>query len=153
MKKRYVGERLDTGCVVVVYDQADEKKWYFLPPRNDIRNHSPDGFEWGYGGSGPAQLSLALLCDCFESVILGEALYQRFKWVWTAHQNGDTWELIDEELWKIVEDMQTYDDTRRVQRNPNSRTGQVPPAQDRPPPGNGGESDRGDTTRETSPTS
>lgn len=26
-----------------------------------IINHSPDGFAWGYGGSGPAQLSLALL--------------------------------------------------------------------------------------------
>lgn len=24
-------------------------------------NHSPDGFMWGYGGSGPAQLALALL--------------------------------------------------------------------------------------------
>lgn len=26
-----------------------------------IVNHSPDGFAWGYSGSGPAQLALALL--------------------------------------------------------------------------------------------
>lgn len=26
-----------------------------------FRNHSPDGFEWGYGGSGPAQLALGIL--------------------------------------------------------------------------------------------
>jgi len=26
-------------------------------------NHSPDGFEWGYGGSGPAQLALAIYQD------------------------------------------------------------------------------------------
>lgn len=26
-----------------------------------VFNHSPDGFAWGYGGSGPAQLALALL--------------------------------------------------------------------------------------------
>jgi len=26
-----------------------------------IRNHSPDGFMWGYEGSGPAQLALALI--------------------------------------------------------------------------------------------
>lgn len=26
-----------------------------------VWNHSPDGFNWGYGGSGPAQLALALL--------------------------------------------------------------------------------------------
>jgi hypothetical protein len=24
-------------------------------------NHSPDGFAWGYSGSGPAQLALAIL--------------------------------------------------------------------------------------------
>ncbi len=28
-----------------------------------IQNHSPDGFSWGYRGSGPAQLALALLID------------------------------------------------------------------------------------------
>lgn len=26
-----------------------------------VRNHSPDGFNWGYMGSGPAQLALAVL--------------------------------------------------------------------------------------------
>lgn len=34
-----------------------------LDPRLDIANHSPDGFNWGYAGSGPAQLALALLAD------------------------------------------------------------------------------------------
>ena len=29
--------------------------------------HSPTGFGWGYGGSGPADLALSLLCD-----VLGE---------------------------------------------------------------------------------
>lgn len=32
-----------------------------LPPRNDLVDHSPDGFSWGYAGSGPSQLALALL--------------------------------------------------------------------------------------------
>ena len=26
-----------------------------------VRNHSPDGFSWGYGGSGPSQLALAIM--------------------------------------------------------------------------------------------
>ena len=26
-----------------------------------VRNHSPDGFNWGYCGSGPAQLALAIV--------------------------------------------------------------------------------------------
>ena len=34
-----------------------------LHPRKSLAvyNHSPDGFAWGYGGSGPAQLALAIL--------------------------------------------------------------------------------------------
>ena len=45
-----------------------------------LRNHSPDGFNWGYGGSGPAQLALAVLlmvCHCDQQAY---ACYQRFKW-------------------------------------------------------------------------
>jgi hypothetical protein len=34
-----------------------------LDPRLDLSNHSPSGFAWGYGGSGPAQLALAILAD------------------------------------------------------------------------------------------
>lgn len=30
-------------------------------PSQKVRNHSPDGFNWGYGGSGPAQLALAVM--------------------------------------------------------------------------------------------
>ncbi|OZC01253.1 hypothetical protein BSZ36_18265 [Rubricoccus marinus] len=40
--------------------------------------HSPTGIEWGYGGSGPADLALSVLL-----ALVGEraanALYQRFK--------------------------------------------------------------------------
>lgn len=39
---------------------------YPLNPRFDLRNHSPTGFEVGYGGSGPAQLALAILAECIE---------------------------------------------------------------------------------------
>jgi hypothetical protein len=28
-----------------------------------LMNHSPDGFSWGYSGSGPAQLALAILLE------------------------------------------------------------------------------------------
>lgn len=44
-----------------------------------VYNHSPDGFNWGYGGSGPAQLALAIL---LEFTIVGKATdcYQKFKW-------------------------------------------------------------------------
>lgn len=50
-----------------------------LPQRQDLRNHSPCGFAWGYGGSGPAQLALAILCYELGDE-KGEQLYQGFKW-------------------------------------------------------------------------
>jgi hypothetical protein len=40
------------------------------------RNHSPDGFSWGYGGSGPAQLALAIMLE-LNGTAFG---YQEFKW-------------------------------------------------------------------------
>jgi hypothetical protein len=47
-------------------------------PRRIIR-HSPDGFEWGYGGSGPSDFALNIL-----SVFVGQKLatqyHQDFKW-------------------------------------------------------------------------
>jgi len=44
-----------------------------------IINHSPTGFNWGYGGSGPAQLALAILLEvCDKSIAVD--LYQHFKW-------------------------------------------------------------------------
>lgn len=41
-------------------------------------NHSPDGFAWGYPGSGPAQLAFAILANEFGPT-LAKAHYQRFK--------------------------------------------------------------------------
>lgn len=45
-----------------------------LNPRLDLVNHSPDGFAWGYGGSGPTQLAVAMAIDAhmwgFENAML-----------------------------------------------------------------------------------
>lgn len=44
-----------------------------------VRNHSPTGFAWGYHGSGPAQLALAILLEAGVARPRAERLYQRFK--------------------------------------------------------------------------
>ena len=45
-------------------------------PSKKVYNHSPDNFSWGYGGSGPAQLALAIVLK-----LTGKADgYQDFKW-------------------------------------------------------------------------
>lgn len=52
-----------------------------LDPALSLRvfNHSPTGFAWGYGGSGPAQLALALLMQAGVDDDTAVRLHQRFK--------------------------------------------------------------------------
>jgi hypothetical protein len=54
----YCGRRSAVGTHVEA--QAPDGLWFALEPRLDLRDHSPTGFEWGFSGSGPAQLALAL---------------------------------------------------------------------------------------------
>lgn len=48
-------------------------------PSLKVINHSPTGFEIGYGGSGPAQLALAILLK-FTNRDTAVRLHQDFKW-------------------------------------------------------------------------
>ena len=48
-------------------------------PSQRLMNHSPDGFAWGYGGSGPAQLALAVLLAAGMPEQRALELYQVFK--------------------------------------------------------------------------
>lgn len=52
-----------------------------LSPRRSQRlfNHSPDGFAWGYGGSGPSQLALALLLEAGADDETAVRLHHDFK--------------------------------------------------------------------------
>ena len=45
----------------------------------NLLNHSPTGFAWGYGGSGPSQLALALLLEAGASDQEALRLHQQFK--------------------------------------------------------------------------
>lgn len=49
-----------------------------LPLRLDLRSHSPSGFEWGYLGSGPAQLAVAA-CAFALGDERAERVYQDIK--------------------------------------------------------------------------
>jgi hypothetical protein len=71
--KTYQGKREGYAAFVTVDGRP-------LNPRLDLYNHSPTGFEWGYCGSGPAQLALALLADHFGDDRQALDFYQRFKW-------------------------------------------------------------------------
>jgi hypothetical protein len=74
-----------------------------LPLCLDLRNHSPDGVEWGYGGSGPAQLALALLVDATGDRDLATRLYQRFKDEVVARRSRPSWTITRDEVRGWVE--------------------------------------------------
>lgn len=94
--RRYLGTRTEQagpGTVMVMDDPAETHRSRYLDPRHDLRNHSPDGFQWGYAGSGPAQLALALLADALGNDAVAVCFYQRFKANVIARITGDTWEM------------------------------------------------------------
>jgi hypothetical protein len=89
-------------CRVAKHDDMRECFHVMLQPRNDLIDHSPDGFNWGYAGSGPAQLAFALLVD-----VLGEKLarryYMAFKdWRIAKISQGQEWKLT---RWEIQQDV------------------------------------------------
>jgi hypothetical protein len=69
-----------------------------LKPHLDLWNHSPSGFEWGYSGSGPAQLALAILADHLSDDGEAVILYQDFKRLVVAKLPYRLWELTSSEI-------------------------------------------------------
>lgn len=70
-----------------------------LMTRNELRNHSATGFDWGTGNSGAAQLALAMLCDFFGGDD-NKALeyYDEFKTDLIATIGGSTWAIKSETI-------------------------------------------------------
>jgi hypothetical protein len=96
---KYVGIRTGNGCEVWV-SRADSVRR--LNPRFDLRRHSPTGFEWGYGGSGPAQLALALLADWSCNSRFAVKHYQDFKFKLVAGLPRREWELTGTQIQELV---------------------------------------------------
>lgn len=72
------------GCQVLVLSNGAND----LParPLHHVKRHSPTGFEWGYGGSGPADLALSILADHLgERPTRRQLRHGTFK-AWGLHQ-------------------------------------------------------------------
>ncbi len=82
--KIYKGKLCDGGAggqtIMVGRMVRTQHEDYPLP---HIERHSPDGFNWGYGGSGPADTALSILTDCL-GMEQANVLYQLFKWEFVA---------------------------------------------------------------------
>ena len=93
-----------------------------LDKKLHIANHSPTGFAWGYSGSGPAQLALAIMCaEHGDNLHHHPIHYQFFKQYVIAKLPAppNTWSLtsemikihIDEILISINSQAQSNDET------------------------------------------
>jgi Family of unknown function (DUF6166) len=100
-ERTYRGQRLDSGEnrvwieTVIDRDRAPERGELAL--HLEVRNHSPTGFGWGYGGSGPAQLALALLMDALGDANMAREHYQQFKRDHVARWDT-TWSITAEDI-------------------------------------------------------
>lgn len=76
-------------------------------PSLKLHNHSPDGFAWGYAGSGPTQLALALLFDVTGDADLSMHFYMDYKWAVTARlskKEGDIWTLTTTDILRWLQE-------------------------------------------------
>jgi len=74
--KCYAGSKVLGRAVVTVHVLTDAGVTSYLLPH--LVRHSPDGFNWGYLGSGPADLARSILADCLGTDP-DPSLYQAFK--------------------------------------------------------------------------
>jgi hypothetical protein len=100
VQRGYLGSRYPTGRV---YVGVIEDGCIMCPlPHNEL--HSPDGFEWGYAGSGPADLARSILTHALG--LEGEAaenihprLYQQFKFdIIAPLPRDENWEMSRDEV-------------------------------------------------------
>lgn len=96
--KHYSGRREGYAVIVTV----DGRR---LNPRLDLWNHSPTEFEWGYSGSGPALLALAILADHCGDDERALDWCHRFKWVVIAEFPHREWILTSEDIDRALESL------------------------------------------------
>ena len=99
----FAGERMAGNTRVTVTQGGQPSRE--LPLHLAIRAHSPTGFEWGYAGSGPAQLALAL---CVEVVgrDRAERSYQRVKDRLVATIHDDAWMMSGARVLQVVDEVE-----------------------------------------------
>jgi hypothetical protein len=101
--------RTETGCTVVVEEDGE---FTGLDYRQDLRNHSAD-IEWGYGGSGPAQLALALAADVLGNDERAQDAYQRLKFKLIGGLPHEGWVLTESRIRSAIEAIEQEQARRR----------------------------------------
>jgi hypothetical protein len=93
----YIGFRTKGVCKIRRLDPNRKLTTLRLEPSLKVENHSPAGFTWGYGGSGPAQTALALLLDWTGDREVASQLHQDFKFL-VVSRLGESWTLTGQQI-------------------------------------------------------
>ena len=84
--------------IVTVTEHSTGKIGGWTHPLEHRVRHSPTGFQWGYGGSGPADLALSILWDHLDHEP-DPWLYQQFKFAHVARwPMGESWTITSDEI-------------------------------------------------------
>jgi hypothetical protein len=65
--------------------------------------HSPDGFSWGYGGSGPSQLAFGILLEETNDADFALKHYHRFMGEFIARL-PDNWSMTSDDFRQFIEE-------------------------------------------------
>jgi len=97
MKKVYAGTRMKavgSGVLISVGTSMTD-----IHGLRHIVRHSPTGMEFGYSGSGPADLALSILTDVFDGrVALADLYYMEFKFEYVASWLSDEWVVTSDDI-------------------------------------------------------
>ncbi len=110
----YVGTRDGDSAPLVTCEYGDGTV-ELLDPRLDLANHSPTGFEWGYGGSGPTQLALAIVAHVAgDGHDMRNYLVSEFKvrFVQRIPRDAPSWVLSAKTVWEWVQAEVALSDAR-----------------------------------------
>ena len=131
LTRTYTGSRTSQGTRVLVRLDAPGRPYPRsidpLPLRLDLFNHSPSGFEWGYLGSGPAQLALALLAHCTGDDPYAVARHQAFKEEVVARLPRErSWRMTEAQVREWVDRHPLSPDDRDYYRPPEEIDREIP---------------------------
>lgn len=97
--KRYVMRRSLGGAPDVTVHVPDGS----MATLPHLVYHSPDGFEWGYGGSGPSDLARSIVGDVMDWKDPHPALYQMVKWKLIANMPHKGGEITEEQVREVLQ--------------------------------------------------
>tara|TARA_Y100000310_G_C20614302_1_gene779779 strand:+ start:685 stop:1068 length:384 start_codon:yes stop_codon:yes gene_type:complete len=102
-KRTYHGFRNMNKVPIVSFTYGENSAEILTPEKSwEINKYSPDGFEWGYSGSGPRQLALALLLEHYNKKIAKKLSLEFLKNV-VSFFDEENWLMSEEDICAFVD--------------------------------------------------